>query len=318
MKYKKIIINLLVILAAFVLFIWWYERQKNVELFATLPTSLQNNFKIYLITKEKNVEFWEVMNQGAADMSDLLGMQYIWDAPETLDTDEQIRILNNAVNSGADAILLAANDADRLAEPVRVAKEKGVKIVYVDSPAKEEAITILATNNYEAGRIAGENMLDELEFAGIQSGEIGIVSVSLTNQTTLQREQGFQDVIKTDGRFTLLDTVYTLGNPIESQKAAENIIKQNPKLVGLFGTNQGSSEGVGSAIKEDNNRIIGIGFDQSKLNLELLNDNSFKAIINQNPYTMGYLGAAQAFAALMGYDTGPPYMNTGVSVLMKR
>lgn len=318
MKHKKIIINLLVILAAFVLFIWWYERQKNAELFATLPTSLQNNFKIYLITKEKNVEFWEVMNQGAADMSDLLGMQYIWDAPETLDTDEQIRILNNAVNSGADAILLAANDADRLAEPVRVAKEKGVKIIYVDSPAKEEAITILATNNYEAGRIAGENMLDELEFAGIQLGEIGIVSVSLTNQTTLQREQGFQDVIKTDGRFTLLDTVYTLGNPIESQKAAENIIKQNPKLVGLFGTNQGSSEGVGSAIKEDNNRIIGIGFDQSKLNLELLNDNSFKAIINQNPYTMGYLGTAQAFAALMGYDTGPPYMNTGVSVLMKR
>ncbi|MDD3174737.1 MAG: hypothetical protein PHF63_13965 [Herbinix sp.] len=43
-----------------------------------------------------------------------------------------------------------------------------------------------------------------------------------------------------------------------------------------------------------------------------------KVIIAQNPYTMGYLGMAQAFAAVKGYNTGPKYLDTGVSVLRKR
>jgi ribose transport system substrate-binding protein len=40
--------------------------------------------------------------------------------------------------------------------------------------------------------------------------------------------------------------------------------------------------------------------------------------IAQNPYTMGYLGMAEALAALKGYDTGPQFINTGVSIITKR
>jgi ribose transport system substrate-binding protein len=38
----------------------------------------------------------------------------------------------------------------------------------------------------------------------------------------------------------------------------------------------------------------------------------------QNPYTMGYLGMAQAVAALNGYSTGPAKIDTGVAVLTKK
>jgi ribose transport system substrate-binding protein len=86
----------------------------------------------------------------------------------------------------------------------------------------------------------------------------------------------------------------------------------------LFATNEVTSEGVGTAIKANQNRIVGIGFDKSDLNLKLLDSGSLKAIVVQNPYTMGYLGMAEAFAALKGYDTGPSYIDTGVSVLRKR
>jgi ribose transport system substrate-binding protein len=49
--------------------------------------------------------------------------------------------------------------------------------------------------------------------------------------------------------------------------------------------------------------------------LELLRAGSIKAIIAQNPYTMGYLGVAEAVAAILGKDTGPDYINTGVGVI---
>jgi ribose transport system substrate-binding protein len=75
------------------------------------------------------------------------------------------------------------------------------------------------------------------------------------------------------------------------------------------------SEGIGNAIKADNNRIIGIGFDKSDKLLQLYNEGSLKALMVQNSYTMGYLGLAEAIAAITGNDTGPSYFNTGISVL---
>jgi ribose transport system substrate-binding protein len=76
--------------------------------------------------------------------------------------------------------------------------------------------------------------------------------------------------------------------------------------------------GVGNAIKMDNNRLIGVGFDKSDATMKLLEANSLNVIIAQNPYTMGYLGMAEAYAALNGFNTGPSYINTGVTVIRKR
>ena len=95
------------------------------------------------------------------------------------------------------------------------------------------------------------------------------------------------------------------------------MITEYNDLVGLFGTNEGSSIGVGNAIKEVNKKLVGIGFDKSEEILELLKNNGLNAVLVQNPYTMGYLGVAEAVAALKGYDTGPDSINTGVSILLR-
>lgn len=316
MKSRKIFFDISVIIIAFTLFVIWYNNSEKAALLTT--ASLNQNYKIYLITKDKQVKFWNFLNNGVADMSSLLGLSYTWIAPDKPDTDRQIELLNKAVDDGADAILIAANDPERLSGPIKNAKENGVKIIYVDTPAYEEAITTLETNNYDAGKIAAENMIAELEFKGLGEGKIGIVSISTTNLSTIQREQGFRDVISSDGRFTILDTAYTNGDPVVSQEEAARIIADYKDLVGLFATNEGTSEGVGEAIKADNNRIVGIGFDKSDVTLRQLEEESLKAIVVQNPYTMGYLGMAQAYAALKGFDTGPSNIDTGVSVLRKR
>lgn len=37
----------------------------------------------------------------------------------------------------------------------------------------------------------------------------------------------------------------------------------------------------------------------------------------QSPYTMGYLRLGETIAALQGYDTGSPFINTGIIVRTK-
>ncbi len=277
--------------------------------------SANENLKIYLITMDKMDQHWVSVDKGAAAMAKQLGVTYKWVAPDVKDNAKQIESVNNAVADGADLIMLAANDPVAISQSIKNAKEQGVKIIYVDSPADEVGIATLSTDNYNAGILAGETMLEELKAAGVTSGKIGIIGVNTATNSSMNRERGFREAIENDGRFTILTTEYKDGNAAASQESAAGFITGNADLVGLYGVNEGTTVGVGNAIKDSGKKIIGIGFDFSNTIQSLIDDGSLKAVMVQNPYTMGYLGMAQAFAALNDYATGPDVIDTGVSVV---
>lgn len=269
---------------------------------------------VYLITMDKMDQHWVSVDEGAKTMAQALGLHYKWDAPDVKDNAKQIEAVNNAVAEKADLILLAANDPKAISDAVKNAKDKGVKIIYVDSAADEPAIATLSTNNYQAGALAGQTMIDELKAIGKTSGKIGIIGVNTATNSTMDRENGFRSIVEAAG-YTILTTEYKDGDAAASYEAAEGFIVGNADLVGLYGTNEGSTVGVGNAIKASGNAIIGIGFDKSDAIMGLLKDGSLKAAMAQNPFTMGYLGVAQAYAALNDKSTGPADIDTGVAVL---
>lgn len=316
MDKKKVLTNMLVILMAFTMFAVWYNKSIN----ETAETSVKSGgpYKVYLITQDKTTEFYHILDDGASDMAFLLGINYAWTAPEKKNNNEQIEFLNQAVQNGANLILLAANDPAAISSAIEAAKAEGVKIIYVDSPANVEAIATLATDNYNAGASAGRKMIDELVSEGIQSGSIGVLSPNETINSTSERDRGFRDIISADGRFHLLNTKYDNGNKEAALKIASEIIGENKNLVGILATDEASTIGLGNAIKDKNSKIVGIGFDRTAEIVNMLRNGYLKAVVVQNPYTMGYLGMAEAYAALKGFDTGPKFLNTGVSILTQR
>lgn len=272
-------------------------------------------YTVYLITTDRGYQYWGILNQGAADMAALIGVNYIWDAPMVRSTSEQIEIIRRAVERGANALLIAADDPKWISRAVEDAKSRGVKVVYVDAPAYEEAITTLSTNNYEAGVIAGQTMISLLNRRGVISGSIGILNLA-GKENTFIREIGFRDTIGQDGRFKIAATIYSDSDvPVITESLAQRLISENEDLIALFGTSEGTTLGVGYANLANNNRFISLGFDLTEDSRQLLRQGSLMAIIDQNPYTMGYLGMAQAVAAILGKDTGPKFINTGVEVV---
>jgi ribose transport system substrate-binding protein len=311
MNKKKIISNVLVILIGFVLLMIYYETRINNP---AVTASSMDKYKIYLVTMDKTSHYWHIVDQGASDMAKLLGVTYQWEAPKERIVDEQINVIKKVIEDGADALLVAASDPVKVSGVIEDAKAANIKIIYVDAPANEEAIITFATDNYSAGVKAGNTMINELEAEGIKKGSIGIVGVTKENTTTVNREKGFRDAINANGNYKLLDTMYTDGIETEPLSVSEAFINQNSDLVGLFGTNETTTIGVGNAIKASNKKITGIGFDMTDEIRQLIKDRYLKAVMVQNPYTMGYLGMAEAVAALKALDTGPPYIDTGVSI----
>jgi ribose transport system substrate-binding protein len=270
---------------------------------------------VYLVTMDKMDMHWVSVDDGAKTMAAALGLEYKWDAPDGKSGTDQIEVMNNAIAENPAVILLAAVDPAGISKTVEAAQAAGIIVIYVDSPALAPVPLTLSTDNKAAGALAGVTMLAELDAVGKADGKIAIIGVNTATNSTMNREAGFREVIAADGRFEVLETEFKDGLAAESQEAATNFITGNPDLVGIFGTNEGSTVGTGNAIKADGSGIIGVGFDKSDAILGLLNDGSLKGAMAQNPYTMGFLGVAEAFAAINGLSTGPAVIDTGVAVL---
>lgn len=271
-----------------------------------------DEINVILITMDSTDQHWVSVDGGAQKAAEELGVTYQWMAPDKKDDAQQIERVNNAIAAGADAIMIAANGPDAVTAALKEAQAEGIKIVYVDSPANLEAEATFSTDNEAAGKTAGEEMLKALEAEGIAEGKIGIVNVNASTDSALKREAGFRAAFEgTD--FELLETQYGEGDAAKSQDIADNYITEG--CVGIFGTNEGGTVGVGNAIKGNGGGIIGVGFDKSDAILSLIKDGSLVCAMAQNPDVMGYEGMKAAVAAVKGEEIAETQVDTGVSVL---
>lgn len=274
-----------------------------------------DTYKVILITMDSTDQHWVNVDKGAEKAAQELGnVEYKWMAPDKKDDAQQIERVNNAIADGANAIMIAANGPDAITAALEEAKDAGVKIIYVDSPANTDAVATFATNNEAAGELAGDQMLEALEAAGKTEGKIGIVNVNSSTQSTVDREAGFRKALEgTD--YEIFETQYGEGDVAKSQDIADNYITQG--VVGIFGANEGSTVGIGNAIKGAGGGIIGVGFDKSDAILSLIKDGSIICTMVQNPEVMGYEGMKAAVKALTGEEITDKNVDTGVSVVSK-
>lgn len=272
------------------------------------------DWKIALITMDSIDQHWVTLNEGAQAKAAELGVTVTFMSPNTKDDAQQIECVNNAVAGGYNAIMVAANGPDAISSALREAKEAGIKVVYVDSPANVEAEATFSTDNKAAGKTAGEEMIKALQAAGVTEGSIGIVNVNAATDSTVQREAGFREAFEGTA-YTLLETQYGEGDAAKSQSIAENYITQG--VVGIFGCNEGSTTGTGNAIKASGTAVVGVGFDKSDAIQGLIQDGYLLATMAQNPDVMGSMGVEACVKVLNGESLGGEVVDTGVSVLTK-
>ena len=273
------------------------------------------DYKIAVITMDSVDQHWVSLKEGAEEEAKADDVTVDFMAPDVKDDAKQIECINNAVAGGYDALMVAANSEDAVSGALQEAIDAGMKLVYVDSPANVEAEATFSTDNKSAGKTAGEEMIKALEDKGVKDGSIGIVNINNSTNPAIQREAGFREAFEgTD--YELLETQFCEGDAAKAQTIAENYITEG--VVGIYGTNEGASTGVGNAIKASgSDEIIGVGFDKSDTLKGLIEDGYLVCTMAQNPDQMGKLGVQACIKALNGEDLGGEVTDTGVSVLTK-
>lgn len=250
--------------------------------------------KIVLVSKSIQSEyvFWETIRMGAqlAAKEEEIPFEYVGPLEEK-DVDKQVEIMNSKIEEGADIILLAAADKERLAFSVENAKKKGITLVSVDSSVVGQT-EIVATDNVAAAQELTHYLLESIN----NKGEVIMLNFVQGASTANEREQGYDLVMAGQAKVKQLPTVYTEGTTESAYKKAKEIIKQYPNLKGIVGANQYMTEGICLAIEELglSKKIKVVGFDSSNVIIEALEKGIIEAILVQKPFNMGYLGVKVA------------------------
>ena len=212
--------------------------------------------------------------------------------------EEQNRLLRAAIEKKPDAILFSPSSMNASDELLKEAKDKGIRITYIDSYTKEDLQDLtVATDNVNAGRMMGEYARTLLD----KDSTIAIVSHVKGVSTAVEREQGFREGLG-DYAENIVETVYCNSLYEKSYELAQKLMEKYPDLEMIAGMNEYSAVGVGRAVSVAGvkDRIDVVGVDCSQEAINLMEMGVYKGIIVQKAFRMGYIGVEETIHMLNG------------------
>ena len=101
--------------------------------------------------------FWSVVKKGVDDAGTLMGVEVQYQAPQTFDMVAMKQLIDAAVASQPDGLVVSIPDAEALGESIKAAVAAGIPVISMDSGlevSKELGKTNGACVNMEVGNVA--------------------------------------------------------------------------------------------------------------------------------------------------------------------
>ena len=285
--------------------------------------------EIAVIVKTTNSSFWQNVQTGATDAqtelqakNPKLTVTFLGPQSES-NINEEIAMVENAVDRGVKAIVLAPSDTTALQPAVKKAKDAGIPVIIIDSKLDGDAsqyVSFLATDNKGAGEACAKAMIDAIKAkTGSDTGKIAVMSYVAGVGSEVGRVGGFKDYIAANSHLEIVTTQYSNADMPTALNQTTDVLTANPDLVGIFGANEPTAIGMGQAIKNLglSGKIVAIGFDGAAQLQAFVRDGTLNAIAVQSSYNMGYMGVKYAFDIAFDEKTVPAYIDTGFLMVTK-
>jgi len=280
-----------------------------------LSCQRQKRRVIAVIPKATSHLFWVSIEAGARAAGKQFKGDILWNGPATeTDYSRQIQIVDSMVAQHVDGIALAAAERKALVAPVDRAIAEGIPVTVFDSGLdSENYLTFIATNNYEAGRMAARELGRLLD----GKGKVAVLAHAPGSLSTMDREAGFEDTIRQE--FPAMEVVarqFCMSDRAKAMAAAENFLTAHPDLAGLFASAEQGSTGAALAIKARAaaGKVKFVAFDASDSMIEDLKAGVISAMVVQDPFRLGFEAVRTLVDKLHG-KTPPKRMNLNARVV---
>jgi ABC-type sugar transport system, periplasmic component len=306
---------LLLIVFVYVLVQFYLSTERIRSLVTPLEAGDKNHpeLQIALISQELDNPFWRSVEQGALAGAAQYHMELQYMGPFRIDAEEQMKLLEKAIASKMDGIILQGigTEQDRLL--IEKANTLGIPVITVDTDEPgSKRLAYVGTNNTYAGQEIGRLIAEDNKAPG---GVIGILVGSKEAPNQRLRLEGLQSVISARSGLSIAEVRASNISRLQAAQQAELMLKEHPEINYMVGLS--SLDGIGMAeavarIKPGGVKIY--AFDDLEDTLTAIQHKQIVSSIVQQPSQMGY----KAISILNDYfrgQTGTPEQYTPISVI---
>jgi ribose transport system substrate-binding protein len=275
--------------------------------------------KLAFVTNNSS-EFWKIAVAGVHKYERESKVQVDVFMPSKGTTEEQNGILENLVSQGYDAVAVTAIAPNDQVQVLNRVAEKAKLITFDSDAPKSNRLLYIGTNNYEAGKVLGGEIVKLLPGGGKMAVFVGIFSAD----NAAQRLKGIQDAIA-GHNIEIVDKREDNTDRAKARSNVEDIINAHSDLnlvAGLWSYNGPAIAAAVDALGKKG-KIFPAVFDEEEGTLQGIADDTIKCTVVQKPFQFGYLAskwmhdlAIQGEAAKAAI---PPsrFIDTGVEVINK-
>lgn len=255
--------------------------------------------------------YWSVVKNGVDAAAKTQGADVDYRSPDTFDMVQMAQLIDAAVASKPDGLVVSIPDADALGPSVKRAAEVGIPVIVIDSGGSKltrelGGLLYLGQSEYEAGVAAGERAAKlGVKKAGCLNQEVG-------NSSLDDRCAGFAKGLGAE-----VPVVAGTMDPTEMKGRTAAFLRANPGTEFLLGCGPTAAEPALAAVEElDLVGKVRIGtFDLSPTVLQAILDGKIEWGIDAQQYLMGYMPIVMLdlmhrykLQPIADYPTGPGFV----------
>ncbi|MDP9663433.1 UNVERIFIED_ORG: ribose transport system substrate-binding protein [Pseudomonas cremoricolorata] len=264
--------------------------------------------KVALVMKSLANEFFRTMEDGAkayqkthADEFDLVANGI----KNETDTGEQIRIVEQMVNAGAKALVIAPADSKALVSAVKKAMDQGVVVINIDNrldpellKSKSISVPFVGPDNRKGARLVGEYLAKEKLKAGDQ---VGIIEGVPTTTNAQQRTAGFKDAMDA-AQIKIVSTQSGNWEIDKGNAVAASMLNEYPELKALLAGNDSMALGAVSAVRAAGKagQVQVVGYDNINAIKPMIADGRVLATLDQAASQQAVFGIQAALKMVKG------------------
>ncbi|MBI2422493.1 MAG: substrate-binding domain-containing protein [Candidatus Hydrogenedentes bacterium] len=258
---------------------------------------------IGLMPKLVGIEYFNATEKGARKAAAELGVELVYDGPQTADVTLQAQMVDTWVTKQIDAIAIAPNDPDAIAVALKKARKRGVKVLSWDADCQKDS------RDFFVNQCTAESVAHTLVDVMARNAGENAKYLILTGTLTAANQNLWIDFME---RYTR-EKYPNMVNLSETPKASEedqalatqvttDSLKAYPGLQGIYAITSVALPGAAEALRKANaqDRVFLTGLTVPSVMREHVSQGIVKEFVLWNPEDLGYLCIHAAVAAVKG------------------
>lgn len=269
------------------------------------PAEVPDKPRVALVMKSLANEFFKTMEEGArahqaahADEYELLATGI----KDEQDVAGQIRLIEQVIAEGIDALVVAPADSKALISTCQRAQEAGLVVVNIDNRLDAEilgerglSIPFVGPDNARGARLVGEYLANKLS----PGDQVAILEGAPNAFNGVERKRGFDEAMAAAG---IVVAASQAGNweTSKANQVASAMITENPDLEAFLCANDSMALGAVAALKSAGKAedVHVVGYDNISAVQELLRDGRVLATADQHADRLAVYGIEYALEML--------------------